>query len=36
MKDVTTALPCKLWSQVSLPDRPFSHELLAFKKHFSF
>ncbi len=36
MKDVKTALPCKLWSQVGLPDRPFSHELLDFKKHFSF
>lgn len=36
MKDILTALPCKIWSQIPLPDKPFREELLEFKKHFSF
>ncbi len=36
MKDVLTAIPCKIWSQISLPNRPLKDELLDFKTHFSF
>lgn len=36
MKDVITALPCSVFSQVSLPAVPFEEELLQFKSRFSF
>ena len=36
MKDVLTATPCRIWSQISLPQRSFQDELLDFKSHFSF
>jgi UDP-glucose 4-epimerase len=36
MKDVLTATPCRIWSQISLPARSFKEELLDFKTHFSF
>lgn len=36
MKDVLTATPCRIWSHILLPPKPFSEELLDFKTHFSF
>ena len=36
MKDVLTALPCPIWSQVTLPSKTFNEELADFKTHFSF
>jgi UDP-glucose 4-epimerase len=36
MKDVLTALPCRIWSQIDLPQRSFMDELIDFKSHFSF
>ncbi|MDQ3016909.1 MAG: hypothetical protein M3R25_09375 [Bacteroidota bacterium] len=36
MKDVMTAVPCRIWSQVSLPNRSFQSELMDFKNRFSF
>ncbi len=36
MKDVITALPCRLTENIPLPDRSFADELLDFKQHFSF
>ena len=36
MKDVMTAVPCRIWSQVPLPRRSFQEELMDFKNHFSF
>ncbi len=36
MKDMTTALPCRIWSQVPLRKASFADELLDFKSHFSF
>ncbi len=36
MKDVLTATPCKIWSQILLPPKPFKEELLDFKTRFSF
>ncbi len=36
MKDVITALPCKIWDTVLLQDRSFEEELTDFRGHFSF
>lgn len=36
MKDVLTAFPCTIWSQISLPGRSLNEELADFKSHFSF
>ena len=36
MKDVTTQVPCRIFSQVSLPQVSFREELLQFKSRFSF
>lgn len=36
MKDVMTALPCRIWDQVALEQRSFQEELQDFKRHFSF
>jgi UDP-glucose 4-epimerase len=36
MKDIITALPCRIWQQVQPEPTAFAEELLAFKSHFSF
>lgn len=36
MKDVITALPCRICDQVPPSGSTFEEELLAFKSHFSF
>jgi UDP-glucose 4-epimerase len=36
MKDMITAVPCKVCSQVSLSQATFEEELIQFKSHFSF
>ena len=36
MKDIITALPCRIWDQVPLPTISFADELGEFKTHFSF
>lgn len=36
MKDMKTALPCRIWTQVPPPEVSFADELLDFKSHFSF
>ena len=36
MKDVITALPCKIWDNLPLPKVTFEEELSDFKGHFSF
>lgn len=36
MKDIITALPCRIWDQVPLPTNSFADELGEFKTHFSF
>lgn len=36
MKDIITALPCRIWDQVSLQAISFADELGEFKTHFSF
>ncbi len=36
MKDVLTAVPCAIWSQIALPARTLHEELSDFKGHFSF
>lgn len=36
MKDMITALPCRIWEQVALPQASFAGELQEFKTHFSF
>lgn len=36
MKDVMTALPCRIWEQVPLQSKSFQEELMDFKRHFSF
>jgi hypothetical protein len=36
MKDMITAVPCRICSQVALPQVTFEEELLQFKSHFSF
>ncbi len=36
MKDVLTAVPCTIWSQIALPVRSMHEELSDFKGHFSF
>ena len=36
MKDMITALPCKIWEKIPLPGVTFEQELDDFKRHFSF
>ena len=36
MKDMTTALPCRIWAQVPLSNVAFADELVDFKSHLSF
>lgn len=36
MKDMITALPCRIWEQIALPQASFAGELQEFKTHFSF
>ena len=36
MKDIITALPCRIWDKVPLPTISFADELGEFKTHFSF
>lgn len=36
MKDIFTAVPCRIWSAIPLPQRTLQEELADFKAHFSF
>ena len=36
MKDVITALPCRIWDKIPLPQTTFEQELSDFRSHFSF